>query len=184
MQLRHLKTIAAIILSKEIRGGDAGENLQTLSRLSTQWCTEDVFNRASNLKNLGICGPLGTLLENKFLEKLDRLQKLKLVHDVFPKVTSENPLLRLPQPERFPPNLRILKLSSTFLSWHHMATLGMLRTLEVLKLKENAFMGGVWRANCGGFASLEFLHVARMDLEFWTAADDSFPKLKFGTQEL
>ncbi|KAI3463664.1 hypothetical protein Pfo_020327 [Paulownia fortunei] len=177
MQLRHLKTKAAIILNKEVKG-EAGENLQTLSRLSPQCCTEDVFNRASNLKNLGIRGQLATLLDSKCLEKLDRLQKLKLVYDVFPNVTSENRLRGLPHPDRFPPNLRILELSTTFLKWNHMSTLGMLRKLEVLKLKENAFMGNIWNADGGGFPSLEFLHIARTDLEFWTASGDPFPRLR------
>ncbi|KAI3463667.1 hypothetical protein Pfo_020330 [Paulownia fortunei] len=165
MQLRHLKTKAAIVLNKEVKG-EAGENLQTLSRLSAQCCTEDVFNRASNLKNLGIRGQLATLLDAKCLKKLDRLQKLKLVYD-WPSSTGQ-----------IPPNLRILELSATFLDWKHMSTLGMLRTLEVLKLKENAFMGKCWDSVGGGFRSLEILHIARTDLEFWTTSGDPFPGLR------
>lgn len=41
------------------------------------------------------------------MEKFDRLRKLKLVQDVFPKAPSEDPLLGVPHPDRFPPNLRI-----------------------------------------------------------------------------
>ncbi|KAL1563616.1 putative late blight resistance protein R1A-10 [Salvia divinorum] len=180
LQLRHLKTKAAIIISKEAKG-KAGENLQTLSRLSADCCWEEVFNKASNIKNLGIRGKLSTLADTRCLAGLDRLQKLKLVYDVFPDVISHTPLRELPSPDRFPPNLRILKLSCTYLEWKHMATLGSLPSLEVLKLKENAFMGKFWDTYGNGFPSLEVLHIARTDLEFWTASEDPsplFPKLQ------
>lgn len=176
-QLRHLKTKAAITLSKELKG-EVGENLQTLSRLSAEFCTEDLFNMIPNLMNLGIRGQLDTLLDNRCLLKLGRLQKLKLVYDVFPLVTSENPLRGLPQPERFPPKLRILELSATHLEWQHMSTLGKLGTLKVLKLKEYAFMGKFWVAGGGAFPSLEFLLISRSDLEFWSASSDHFPSLR------
>ncbi|KAL7114589.1 hypothetical protein ACP275_04G130100 [Erythranthe tilingii] len=177
-QLRHFKTKAAITLSSELRG-EAAENLQGLSRLSTQCCTEDLFNRTPNLINLGIRGDLATLSDSKCLRKLNRLQKLKLVYDVFPNVTSEYPLSRLPQPDRFPPNLKILELSATHLNWTHMSTLGKLGALKVLKLKDFAFMGKFWETRGDGeFVSLEFLLIARTDLEFWTASSDCFPGLK------
>ncbi|KAG6424322.1 hypothetical protein SASPL_114737 [Salvia splendens] len=180
LQLRHLKTKAAIIISKEAKG-KAGENLQTLSRLSAHCCWEEVFNKASNVKNLGIRGRLSTLASTRCLAGLDRLQKLKLVYDVFPNVISHTPLRELPSPDRFPPNLRILKLSCTYLEWKHMATLGSLPSLEVLKLKENAFMGKFWNTVGNSFPSLEVLHIARTDLEFWTASEEPsppFPKLQ------
>ncbi|XP_042066607.1 putative late blight resistance protein homolog R1A-10 [Salvia splendens] len=179
LQLRHLKTKAAIIISKEAKG-KAGENLQTLSRLSADCCWEEVFNKASNIKNLGIRGKLSNLVNTRCLAGLDRLQKLKLVYDVFPNVISHTPLRELPSPDRFPPNLRILKLSCTYLDWKHMATLGSLPSLEVLKLKENAFMGKFWNTVGNSFPSLEVLHIARTDLEFWTASEEPsppFPKL-------
>lgn len=175
-QLRHLKTKAAIVV-KEMKG--KAENLQTLSRLAANCCClSDVISNSPNLKNLGIRGKLDTILEAKCFEKLTRLHKLKLVHDVFPDVRNEWPLHRLPQPERFPPNLKILKLSSTFLNWSNMATLGKLRNLEVLKLKEYAFVGKIWDSDAGGFPSLQYLHIARTDLEFWNASGDPFPKLR------
>ncbi|KAH6763393.1 hypothetical protein C2S52_020826 [Perilla frutescens var. hirtella] len=177
MQLRHLKTKAAISI-KEPKG-EGGENLQTLSRLSANCCSEQLFNKVSNLKNLGIRGQLADLANAKCLEKLERLEKLKLMHDVFP-TAAEKALHRLPDSRCFPPNLRILTLSSTYLGWKHMATLGSLLNLEVLKLKEMAFKGSLWEAKGegGGFPCLETLHIARIDLEIWTASGDPFPKLK------
>ncbi|KAK4427719.1 putative disease resistance protein [Sesamum alatum] len=179
MQLRHLKTKAAIILTKQGKG-EVGEKLQTLTRLSPQCCTKQVFDRAPNLKTLGIRGQLLALLDNKSLANLLHLKMLKLVNDAFPRVASENPLQGLPQPDRFPPNLRILTLSSTFLDWKHMYVLGMLNNLEVLKLKENAFMGNTWEVVAGGFNSLEFMYIARTDLQLWTLSGqgDHFPKLR------
>ncbi|KAH6823554.1 hypothetical protein C2S53_012316 [Perilla frutescens var. hirtella] len=176
-QLRHLKTKAAIIL-KEVQG-EGGENLQTLSRLSTKSCTERVFSRAKNLKNLGIRGDLAAIVDKNFLEKLERLEKLKLMHDTLNMNVPGSALRRLPPADSFPPNLRILTLSSTHLDWPHMATLGGLRKLEVLKLKEMAFKGSRWEAEGSGFRCLGSLHIARTDLEIWTiASGDPFPKLK------
>ncbi|KAH6795176.1 hypothetical protein C2S52_005653 [Perilla frutescens var. hirtella] len=177
-ELRHLKTKAAIVL-KEV-GGEVGENLQTLSRLSAKCCTKELFNRASNLKNLGIRGDLATILDANFLERLERLEKLKLIHNPFPRVQSQNALHRLPPPESFPPNLRILTLSLTFLDWAHMTTLGSLPNLEVLKLKEMSFKGSRWEAEGSGFRCLESLHIiAHTDLVIWKiASGDPFPKLK------
>ncbi|KAH6795178.1 hypothetical protein C2S52_005655 [Perilla frutescens var. hirtella] len=178
-QLRHLKTKAAIVL-KEVQG-EGGENLQTLSRLSTKSFKEEVFSRAKNLKNLGIRGNLATIENKNLMEKLERLEKLKLVHDTF---SANGPagsaLQRLPPQDNFPPNLRILTLSSTSLDWRHMTTLGSLRKLEVLKLKEMAFKGRRWEAESNEFRCLESLHIARTDLEIWTIAsgDRPFPKLK------
>ncbi|KAL1553937.1 putative late blight resistance protein R1A-10 [Salvia divinorum] len=178
VQLRHLKTKAAISL-KEVRlRGGGGENLQTLSRLSAESCTAELFSRASNLKNLGIRGNLNTLVDAAYLGKLEKLEKLKLVHDTFSK-TEENALHRFPHVHNLPPNLRMLTLSYTQLAWTQMTTLGGLHSLEVLKLKEMAFKGGLWETQGGGFPNLETLHIARTDLKTWTAAsDEPFPKLK------
>ncbi|KAL8478609.1 hypothetical protein ACS0TY_030478 [Phlomoides rotata] len=179
MHLRHFKTKAAIVLVNKEGRGKGGENLQTLSRLSADSCTEDVFNRAPNLKNLGIRGNLSKLSDTTCLAKLDLLQKLKLVYDIFPDPISQNGLRALPSPEKFPANLTTLTLSSTYLEWKHMATLGQLRSLEVVKLKEYAFMGKHWEAVDGGFPCLEVLHIALTDLVFWTASgSDPFPRLK------
>ncbi|XP_047941182.1 putative late blight resistance protein homolog R1A-10 [Salvia hispanica] len=175
LQLRHLKTKAAIKL-KEVKGG-GGENLQTLSRLSAESCKEELFNRAKNLKNLGIRGDLTNLVEASYLGKLEHLEKLKLVHDLLPSA-SDDALHRVPHQQSFPPNLRILTLSSTHLPWTQMSTLGSLHTLQVLKLKETAFKGALWEAQGGGFLNLETLHISRSDLQTWTASGDPFPKLK------
>lgn len=95
--LEHFKTKAAIhVINKEEAKGNMGENLQTLSRLSAQCVTDELCWQGLNLKKLGIRGRLGLLLETNCLARLDHLEKLKLAHDVYPKIESQEPLLRLP----------------------------------------------------------------------------------------
>ncbi|XP_073140567.1 putative late blight resistance protein homolog R1A-10 [Henckelia pumila] len=177
IQLRHLKINASTNLLKTSKTKE-GEKLQTLGTISPQSCTEDFFDRARGLKKLGIRGRIDTLLDVKGLEKLGNLDKLKLVNDVFPLPPSEGRLPCLPQPYKFPPKLRSITLSATFLDWPHMSTLGMLDTLEVLKLKDNAFEGRSWEATEGGFRHLEILHIERTNLVVWVASFHHFPRLR------
>ncbi|KAH6763008.1 hypothetical protein C2S52_020441 [Perilla frutescens var. hirtella] len=192
IQLRHVKTNASTALpgplSKSRKSKDEVlmiGNLQTLSTISPESCTEDVFARAPNLKVLGIRGQLAKLLENKGgsmlfdgLGKLSHLENLKLLNDVFPRPPSEGRLSSLPQRYKFPTKLKKLTLSDTLLDWKEMSTLGMLENLEILKLKDNAFKGNWWQPDDGGFRSLRVLHMGRTDLVTWHASAHHFPRLK------
>ncbi|KAL7098331.1 hypothetical protein ACP275_09G010600 [Erythranthe tilingii] len=183
IQLRHLKTNASAVLPKTGKSSKEGEKLQTLGTISPQSCTEEVFDRARNLKRLGIRGRLASLIEGKVgsfdsLGKLGNLEKLKLLNDVFPNPPSEGQLRGLPQPYKFPPKLRSLTLADTFLDWCHMSIIGLLENLEVLKLKEKAFVGKSWVAADGGFRCLEVLHIGRTDLVVWVASGHHFPRLR------
>lgn len=178
IQLRHLQINAAIVLSSK-GGGEGGENLQTLSSLSPESCTE-VQERAQNLKKLGIRGKLDTLSRHdKFLKGFTLLEKLKLVNDSFPEIaTSKNRLQWLAHSDSFPRHLKWLTLSNTFLEWKHMSTLGKINTLEVLKLKDNAFTGIYWNTEEDCFRSLVFLLIANTDLVIWEASDGALPSLR------
>ncbi|KAG8378689.1 hypothetical protein BUALT_Bualt07G0011400 [Buddleja alternifolia] len=184
IQLRHLKTNASATLPKTGKSSKEGQKLQTLGTISPQSCTDEVFDRAGNLKKVGIRGKLATLLDGKnggsfdSLGKLGSLEKLKLLNDVFPSPPSEGQLRGLPQPYKFPPKLRSLTLSDTFLDWSKMCVLGLLENLEVLKLKDKAFMGKCWEAADGGFRQLEVLLIGRTDLVFWVASAHHFPRLR------
>ncbi|KAK6123585.1 hypothetical protein DH2020_042674 [Rehmannia glutinosa] len=183
IQLRHLKTNASATLPKTGKSSKEGEKLQTLGTISPQSCTEEVFDRARNLKKLGIRGRLALLLEGKSgsfdsLGKLGSLEKLKLLNDVFPSPPSDGQLRGLPQPYKFPPKLKSLTLSDTFLEWSHMSILGLLDNLEVLKLKDKSFMGKCWEAIDGGFRRLEVLHIGRTNLVVWVASGHHFPRLR------
>ncbi|KAK6116359.1 hypothetical protein DH2020_049821 [Rehmannia glutinosa] len=192
IQLRHIKTNASTALPRPLSKSRKSKDdilmigsLQTLSTISPESCTEDVFARAPNLKILGIRGQLAKLLENKngsmlfdSLGKLSHLENLKLLNDVFPRPPSEGKLTSLPQMYKFPPKLKKLTLSDTLLDWKDMSTLGMLENLEILKLKDNAFQGDWWQPEDGGFRALRVLHIGRTNLVHWNASANHFPRLR------
>ncbi|XP_073142744.1 putative disease resistance RPP13-like protein 3 isoform X2 [Henckelia pumila] len=179
INLRHFKTNASAILPKppEVTKQGGSEELQTLGMVSTQNCTEDVFGRACNLKKLGIRGQISALARSRGLEKLRNLRKLKLFNDVRLGSTSEGPVPRLPPPDAFPPKLKSLTLSATNLEWDQMSTLCMLNYLEVLKLKDKAFVGVFWNASGAFFRSLDVLYIERTELVHWKASSQNFPVL-------
>ncbi|KAL8057271.1 hypothetical protein ABFX02_04G173700 [Erythranthe guttata] len=176
--LRHLKTKAAIVLdqnSKREAAAAGSENLQTLTTLAQESCTELVSRRAPNIKKLAIRVKPGTSLpDTNFLTNLIMLEKLKLVMDYS---TASRKPYQLPLPNYFPSNLKRLTLVRTFLDWSRMSTLAKIKTLEVLKLKDNAFTGLTWPAVGVGFPSLQRLLIADVDLVIWVASTDYFPSL-------
>ncbi|XP_071906190.1 putative late blight resistance protein homolog R1B-14 [Coffea arabica] len=151
---RHLHTNTSTTVPKCLEQSPGGENLQTLSTVSPESLTKDVFKRAKNLKKLGICGKLNNLVEGNgesslsdSLCELDSLENLKLYGD---DVNSK--LLTLPQAHKFPPRL---SLHNTSLDWNYMSILGNLGNLDVLTLKDYAFKGDYWKTKRGGFPSLK-----------------------------
>lgn len=178
IQLRHLETKAAIVLDHQHKWeGGAGENLQTLATLSPGSFNETVSTRASYLKKLRIRGRLANLPNPKLLGKLGRLENLKLVNDKYYE-SEDDEVFRLPKLDYFPPNLKMLTLAKTKLDWVDMsAILARINTLEVLKLKDNAFTGITWEALGPGFPSLQFLLIADADLVVWESSADHFPRL-------
>ncbi|KAH6772027.1 hypothetical protein C2S52_005214 [Perilla frutescens var. hirtella] len=178
IRLRHLKSKGPIVLDSKWEG-EAGKNLQTLDRLSPESCTEAVSKRAKNLKTLGISGRLANIFGTKFLENLHHLEKLKLVNSLTYEPTPEDLLHSLPQPSCFPPNLKRLTLTKTSLGWQHMSMLAMIRSLEVLKLKNNAFVGVSWKVDGYNFPSLQLLLVVDADLLLWEVSTHAFPSLRY-----
>ncbi|KAL1554203.1 hypothetical protein AAHA92_14788 [Salvia divinorum] len=173
-RLRHLKLKAAIVFGPKW-DGEGGENLQTLSRLAPESFTAKVSERACNLKELGIRGKLATLIATMSMENLGLLEKLKLMNDV--PADSEPHLPRLPQSSCFPPNLKRLTLSNTFLDWEHASTLAEIKRLEVLKLKNNAFIGTIWNAAASVFKNLQLLLIIEANIVKWVVSANSFPYL-------
>ncbi|KAK6127632.1 hypothetical protein DH2020_038611 [Rehmannia glutinosa] len=183
VQLRHFKTNASTTLRKPGKNSKEGRKLQTLGIISPESCGGEVFDRACNLKKLGICGKLALLLDGKdvsfdSLAKLGNLEKLKLINFPYPHLASEAKLGCLPPAYKFPAKLRSLTLSYTYLDWSHMSILGSLETLEVLKLKNYAFVGDCWVVADVGFRCLEFLHIGRTNLALWVASSHHFSKLR------
>lgn len=189
MQLRHLHTNGICFLQgpppqtrKSYEDPFVGRNILTLSTISPDSCTENVLARTPNLRKLAIRGKLITLVQEPHtfdvLAKLDFLESLKLLNDAFPQDPSKCAVPHLPQPYKFPPNLKKLTLSDTFLDWKHMSTIGTLPSLEVLKLKDYAFTGIAWEPLDGGFRVLRVLHIGRTDLVRWDASGHHFPRLQ------
>ncbi|KAK6127744.1 hypothetical protein DH2020_038520 [Rehmannia glutinosa] len=183
VQLRHFKTNTSTTLRKPGKNSKEGRKLQTLGIISPESCGGEVFDRACNLKKLGICGKLALLLDGKdvsfdSLAKLGNLEKLKLINFPYPHLASEAKMGCLPPAYKFPAKLRSLTLSYTYLDWSHMSILGSLETLEVLKLKNYAFVGDCWVVADVGFRCLEFLHIGRTNLALWVASSHHFSKLR------
>ncbi|XP_042063357.1 putative late blight resistance protein homolog R1A-10 isoform X1 [Salvia splendens] len=174
VRLRYLKTSAAIFLDSTKSDGEAGQNLHTLKRLAPGSCTDVVSKKAVNLKSLGISGKLASIFENNFLQKLHHLQNLKLYEQ-----PSEDMLCGRPLRSRFPPNLKRLTLMNTSLEWKHISTLAMIKTLEALKLKDNAFVGVTWNLGSDTFLNLQLLLIVQADLFRWKAMPGACPNLRF-----
>ncbi|KAH6795117.1 hypothetical protein C2S52_005594 [Perilla frutescens var. hirtella] len=176
VQLRRLKTKAAIFLDDKNWKGRARGNLQTISRLSPESCRKDLSERAPNLKILGIQGKVANLFNTFSLVKFCHLEKLKIVNEV-----PEHPLSIMgPQTGGFPGNLKRLTLSKTKLRWNeHMHILSKINNLKVLKLKDNAFEGAYWVARESTvFPTLQFLLIENSGLVIWkTTLTSHFPSL-------
>ncbi|XP_020548572.1 putative late blight resistance protein homolog R1B-16 [Sesamum indicum] len=185
IQLRYLKTNASITLAFETTGKGGAEKLQTFYNLSPESCTENFCKKARYLKELGIRGRLALLLDAKgsryspfdFVEMMQHLENLKLINDLSLSPPSEWQL-KIPPPFKFPPKLRFLTLSFTYFEWSNMSVLGLLENLEVLKLKDNAFVGKSWETTDGGFRRLEVLQIGYTDLVYWVASAHHFPRLR------
>ncbi|XP_027114242.1 putative late blight resistance protein homolog R1A-3 [Coffea arabica] len=179
-QLRHVHTNASTSLVESKKELIINAHLKTLSTISPESCRAELFVRAPKLKKLGVCGKLvnviqptgqSSLFANLF--KLEDLENLKLLND---DITFK--LHALPQENMFPRKLTRLTLLNTLLDWKHMSTLGKLEKLEVLKLKDNAFQGELWRTEGGGFRNLKVLHIGSTNLVMWKALASHFPILR------
>ncbi|KAJ8563017.1 hypothetical protein K7X08_031469 [Anisodus acutangulus] len=179
LQLRHLHTnIPAKLPSPSTTTGRAS-CLQTLSMVAPESCKKDVLAKACNLKKLSIRGPMSAFLESKGgisnLEELKCLEHLKLLNDVL----YMNKSLHLPAAFfRLVRTVKKLTLANTRFAWSEADRLGHLEALEVLKLKENAFMGESWKPEEGGFSHLQVLWIERAELETWEASNLHFPILR------
>lgn len=174
-ELRHFKTNASATLPKKSKAS-ANDNIQTLCGISPKSCTQEFFNKTPNLKKLGIRGQLAQLLDgkNELLGSLVKVEKLKLLNDsTCPKY--EGRLCSLPQ---FPPSLKSLTLSATFLDLAQISILGLLQKLEELKLNDNAFVGETWDVRDRDFPNLRTLHIESLCFKEWRFSSCLFPQLK------
>lgn len=155
-------------------------NLRSVSTVRPISCTEKNFLSMPHLKKLGIYETEEDYRFRGWFEKLVLLQELEALKYVFsnPFVSSALRPDRLPSWDTFPPKLVKLNMSGTSMPWEDMNMLSMLPKLEVLKLKNYAFSGSVWRSKEGGFRCLRFLLIGSTNLEIWEADGAHFPQLQ------
>lgn len=78
-----------------------------------------------------------------------------------------------------PISLKKLTLRCTSLPWEDMANIVTLPNLDVLKMKDNEFLGDVWRLNDEEiFNQFKFLLISWTGLKLWEAGSINFPKLQ------
>nr|GMD15327.1 putative late blight resistance protein homolog R1B-14 [Ipomoea batatas] len=186
-KLRHVHTNTSMQLplppntSRNNRVGST--EIKTLSTISPSSCTSEILDMTPDLQKLGIRGNLVELMESKGgvclfdnIQKLDRLENLKLIHDAL----QGNKLRSFPRADKFPRRLRKMTLSNTAFDWMDFNTLGLLYELEVLKLEDNAFRGELCHvSNDVVFRQLQYLRIERVDIVSWTVSKQSFPVLKY-----
>ncbi|XP_019176879.1 PREDICTED: putative late blight resistance protein homolog R1B-17 [Ipomoea nil] len=171
-QLRHLEINRKLQVSIDLL--KVQKNLQTLYWLSVSQCTEEVFMRIPDVKELGIVAG-GHQVWPHGLNSLNYLEKLRVEG-------SDHPLHLPPQPyyDIFPQTLKELTFVSTCIPWSDMSIISMLPNLEVLKLKNFACTGQEWELtedHC--FRQLKVLIISLTDLKEWKAYGEyPFPELE------
>ncbi|XP_011072192.1 putative late blight resistance protein homolog R1B-16 isoform X1 [Sesamum indicum] len=152
------------------------KDLETLCTVANFRCTEEVLRKFPNLKKLGVYY-YGAGIEDWSaydLKNLVRLSKLENLKCVFNWPPNETLLPNL----SFPQSLKKLTLDGSNLSWKGMSIIGSLPHLEVLKLKQYAFTGAVWKPVEREFSRLKFLLIEKMRLVRWIAENTHFPCLE------
>ncbi|KAM3321065.1 putative late blight resistance protein R1B-16 [Capsicum chacoense] len=180
MQLRHLKlpefylpNPPSISADKESHMGFS--NIQTISYLSSDCCTNEVILGIQNVKELGIRGyetVSMSIRDSGLLNNLVHLQQLETLSFIF--FFSRFPA----SAKAFPATLKKLKLGDTYISWSYLDIIAELPNLEVLKLMNAACCGEEWRPNVKGFTRLKLLSIEDNDVKFWKATNDNFPVLE------
>ncbi|PHT59971.1 hypothetical protein CQW23_02334 [Capsicum baccatum] len=168
LELRHLHTNIPAKLPSLTTTTSKASCLQTLSMVSPESCKKDVLAKMCNLKKLSIRGQMVAFLKTKGginnLEELKFMEHLKLLNDAL----YMNKSLHLP-PEffRLVRTVKKLTYANTMFPWSEADRLGQLESLEVLKLKENAFMGDTWRPELNAvpleLADIPNLHEMQLD---------------------
>ncbi|KAH9751234.1 putative disease resistance RPP8-like protein 2 [Citrus sinensis] len=146
-----------------------------LPALHPSSCTPDILCRLPNLQTLRVSGDLSCYHSgvSKSVCELHKVECLKLV--------NESKLSRMVLSKyQFPPSLMQLSLSNTELMEDPMPMLEKLPRLQVLKLKQNSYLGRkLAYVGSGGFPVLKILHLKSMYwLDEWTMGAGAMPKLE------
>ncbi|XP_022845055.1 putative late blight resistance protein homolog R1B-23 [Olea europaea var. sylvestris] len=143
------------------------ENLQTLTMIKNFRCTEEVLKKIPNLKKLGVCDEIPLEDGHNFVH-LHKLEELTYqcwsVHSI--------------KNQFFPHSLKKLTLIYGHRDWEEMKVIGSLPNLQVLKLKDEPFIGSIWEVDEGEFLQLKVLLLEETNIEKWLADSIHFPELQ------
>ncbi|KAL0425293.1 UNVERIFIED_CONTAM: hypothetical protein Sradi_1064100 [Sesamum radiatum] len=177
-QLRHLVFSKRTILSVPLAVRTVLENLQTLCGVKNFRFTSKAIEMIPNLKKLKV-SYVGLSRENwqeYCLQNLIRLHQLETLNFTFEPISwcwqDTFPVIF-----DLPPNLKKLTLSGCNIPWQHVVIIGVLPNLEVLKLRNSAFIGREWECTEGEFPRLKYLLMEGLNLERWLVENSHFPCL-------
>lgn len=150
------------------------EKLLTLSGVTFRSCKPGALARMPSLMKLGVCIEATVITVTPFgdLTNLRRLESFKCL--VMNPAVGSHDVSSVPI---FPDNLRKILLGGCGFSWEHMACIGRLPNLEVLKLRCSAFHGPVWKTGANEFTRLKLLLLEDLDMEVWITPHRCFQSL-------
>ncbi|KAK4477962.1 hypothetical protein RD792_017227 [Penstemon davidsonii] len=154
------------------------KNLQTLANVYNFRFTKRVFRLMPNLKKLVISyvydsRTIWSPYHFSHFVHLLQLETLKC-YFIAKSIYAPGQLLNFAYPE----GLKKLTLSGCTLPWDNLTIVGSLPNLQVLKLKDDAFVGSEWKTNEGEFPQLKYFLVASSSLEHWRTEETHFPMLQ------
>ncbi|KAI3795590.1 hypothetical protein L1987_38246 [Smallanthus sonchifolius] len=77
-----------------------------------------------------------------------------------------------------PATLKALTLHGCYLPWSDMSIIQSLPNLQVLKLRNDAFVGSCWNTDGQEFRQLRFLRLEKLYIKQWEVCSPSFPCLR------
>lgn len=186
IQLRHLHSWSIHLDSPQtVSENLVLKNLQTVYGLTPSCCTKEIFEGIKNVKKLEIAGEedkfrseTGWRNTLKYIKELEELNVVVRHGRILSAAASAASHLRLPSPSYFPTNLKKLTLSGLRLPWKCMNIFSKLPNLEVLELKDHAFLGNEWEVTETGFPKLKFLLLEYLFIRYWRSTDDYFQCLE------
>ncbi|KAM3216315.1 putative late blight resistance protein R1B-17 [Capsicum annuum] len=181
LELRHLETDSIdfpnppSLLVKEERFF-VFSNIHTISGIYPRCCIEEVMSGITNVKKLGLCGNEEDYVcfqESRFFNNFFHLHQLETLSFQVNRYLNLDNVLTIPSSKAFPATIKKLKLINTGLSWEDLNIIGELPNLEMLKLKNGAFLGDEWHPIEGEFARLKVLQLYRNEPKYWKATNDT-----------
>ncbi|KAK4414150.1 putative late blight resistance proteinR1B-16 [Sesamum alatum] len=180
-QLRHLLFFKGSMLPTPLgvasNGGQVLENLQILCVDNFKF-TSNVIELIPNLKKLKVYyyDVFRVAWVEYCLNNLVHLCQLQTLNLMFKPVGLEvNPFLAS---FVLPHTLQKLTLTDCALPWQDMAVIRSLPNLEILKLRDDAFIGEEWECSEGEFPRLKFLLMELLNLKCWQVESSHFPCLE------